>query len=148
MAACAPGLTFEQVFRRVNGRLARGDQHSLAEIRARVWAHMRRERGGVRLGIQEIALACGMASHSTIVMAMRKPTMNRLFDGVGCANCGGYHGDDQACSPVKAMQPWTKPGETREAKRCDKCGDPTTAFTPDNEPRCWSCQQATRRVAG
>lgn len=71
--------------------------------------------------------------------------MNALFSGIPCPTCHGYHGDDEACSPVKAMQPWSRPGETREAERCDTCGDPTTAFTPDGEARCWTCQRPSGR---
>lgn len=47
-----------------------------SEKRARVWAMMREERGGVVLSYPEIARACGMTAHSTIVGAVRRLKSN------------------------------------------------------------------------
>ena len=65
-----------EIWRRLpwSGRLARGVKGELAEGRRRVWALMRRPMPvtGLVMSYPEIAMACGLKSHSTVVTAVRR----------------------------------------------------------------------------
>ncbi len=70
MALHAPGMTWHELFGRGRRALLRGDGEWLPPIRAAVWSHMRRDPDPP--SYPEIARACGLRSHSTIVMAVRR----------------------------------------------------------------------------
>jgi len=51
--------------------------------REQVWEYMRRPRGGHVLSYPEIARACGMPAHSTILMAVRRAQRRAEHNGGG-----------------------------------------------------------------
>lgn len=65
-----------EIWRRLpwSGRLARGVKGELAEARRRVWALMRRPMPvtGLVMSYPEIAMACGLTSHSTVHEALNR----------------------------------------------------------------------------
>src|SRR5690606_41790264 len=73
MAGAGVGI---EVGRRVrcSGRLGRGVKGELAEARRRVWALMRRPMPvtGLVMSYPEIAMACGLTSHSTVHEALNR----------------------------------------------------------------------------